>query len=718
MLAQRLQETEKQLQSVNSRISQFGLSISAKDLIAEDVPEFHNQTLYQLDQKYRETDLASKHLQQLWIIKNLVHELQVSFDPLDEGNYVCDITELQGILQNIKSLKTKIGPFVRENFIIGSTLQESYEDIVESYQKQLDSLFARHVLQQNGTFKVLTALTINQQEHLLKEYLSVVSDFEELTGICNVTEKLNELKPKWDRKLLDPLVNKKKYLLLVPELEHEYAIELVDALPPAQFLSSYYFDSVRNFVTFVNLLDNQSFKNYYLTKVSNNIVNTVSESIELFLQNRNQLSEDLVNTIELASKSGWNVQIARSLGSLDQINNSISRLHHEWVTDKYINNLRVYFNGPKFPRDIQNLIEVEIEVVHEPEPVHKPEPEPEPLPQHELELESEGDGWDDEWGSEEEEEVADGWDEDWDNDWDDDDKPKSPVKPKSPARPKRHGPPLPKVQQKPRAAPNPQPTVSVDVVTRSAVVESVKSILDAYRSEVGVEDLSEILFAVSEFALMSYPPLHDLFLLYNDLKALEFDETTKFAETQWNHARIQLFGQLNAFFTAIDFSNDDASDDATDDSTGITGAIIQFRDSLERLVDSNMASTNRALLRTTVCDLSNHANTWVVNGIISSKEISEFQCEKFTRVLESLDEVEAGVLARVGSESNRLATYNKLKQAILLVNNHLNDIMEHFYQGDFFDFSTQELILVLQSVFVQSDLRERCILEILEVRNS
>lgn len=420
----------------------------------------------------------------------------------------------------------------------------------------------------------------------------------------------------------------------------------------------------------------------------------------------------------MASKSGWNVQIARSLGSLDQINNSISRLHHEWVTDKYINNLRVYFNGPKFPRDIQNLIEVEIEVVHEPEPVHKPEPEPEPLPQHELELESEGDGWDDEWGSEEEEEVADGWDEDWDNDWDDDDKPKSPVKPKSPARPKRHGPPLPKVQQNPRAAPNPQPTVSVDVVTRSAVVESVKSILDAYRSEVGVEDLSEILFAVSEFALMSYPPLHDLFLLYNDLKALEFDETTKFAETQWNHARIQLFGQLNAFFTAIDFSNDDASDDATDDSTGITGAIIQFRDSLERLVDSNMASTNRALLRTTVCDLSNHANTWVVNGIISSKEISEFQCEKFTRVLESLDEVEAGVLARVGSESNRLATYNKLKQAILLVNNHLNDIMEHFYQGDFFDFSTQELILVLQSVFVQSDLRERCILEILEVRNS
>lgn len=720
MLAQRLEETEKKLQFANSRIAQFGQSLSAEDIVAEDVPEFHNQTLYQLDQKYRETDLAAQHLQLLWIIKNLVHELQVAFDPLEEGSYSCDITELQGILQNIKSLKGKIGPFVKDNFIIGSTLQESYEGIIESFQKQLDSLFAKHIRQEEGTFRVLTSMEINQQVHLLKEFFDVVSDFESFTGENSITDKLNEFKPKWDKKLLDPLVNKKKYLLLLPELDHDYSIELADALPPNQFLSSYYFESVRNFVTFINLLENQSFKNYYLTKISNNIVNTISESIEVFLQNRDLLSDDLVKTIALASESGWNVHIAKSLGSLDQINSSISRLHNEWVTDKYINALRLYFNGTEFTEDLRDLSEVEVETVHEPAPIPQsapiPEPKPEPQP---VEADDDwdqpveaDDDWDQPWGSEEEEQGDDdGWDEDWDDSWDDEEKPASPVKPK------RQQPPVPKTQPKPEPQ-QPQPIVSVDVVTRSAVVKSLRSIVEAYLTETGLETAADILFAASEFALMSYPQLHELFLLYNDLRALEFEETTQFAESQWKHTRIQLFGQLNALFTSIDFSNDDAGDDATEDSTGITSAITQFKDCLDQLVDSDLTKTNRALLRNTVCDLSNHANTWVVNGIVSSKEISEFQCEKFTRVLESLDEVEAAVLAKVGSESNRLATYNKLKQAILLVNNHLNDIMEHFYQGDFFDFSTEELVLVLKSVLIQSDLRERCILEILEVRTA
>lgn len=717
MLAQRLEESTKQLQSVDTWIAQFAQSIKPSDLIAQDVPEFHNKTLLQLEQKHHDSALAVSHLKLLWIVKNLIHELQVLFDPLEEGGYVCDITELEGILQNIKSLKSKMGPFVKGNFIIGSTLQESYDGIIESYQSQLDVLFGQHVQLNDGTFKVVTVVSVNEQEHLLRDFLKVVADFESFTGQSAVTEKLNDLKPLWDKKLLDPLVNKKKYLLLVPELDTEFSIELADALPPAQFLSPYYFDSVRNFVTFVNLLENQSFKNYYLTKVSNNIVNTVSESIEGFMKNRDLLSGELVKTIGLASESGWNVQISRALGSLDRIDSSINRLHLEWVTDKYINKLREYFNGSSFSSDLRSLKEVEIEVEHPPEPEPQPEPQPQPEYIPEPEPEEEVDDWDQPWGSDDDQaaEEDDGWDQDWGSDdgWDDDE----PKAPKSPVKPKRAAPATPKAPQ-PKQPEQPQQRVSIDIVTRSAVVESIRGIIDEYLSEVGDEDLSDILFAVSEFALLSYPPLPLLFLLYNDLKALEFEETTRFAEMQWKHTRIQLFGQLNAFFSGIDFSNDDNISDPTDDSTGITAGITQFNECLTRLVDSDMAKTNRALLRTTLQDLSNHANTWIVNGIISSKEITEFQCEKFTRVLESLDEVEALVLARVGAESNRLATYNKLKQAIILVNNHLTDIMEHFYQGDFFDFSTQELILVLQSVFITSDLRENCIQEILEVRNS
>lgn len=728
MLAQRLEENKRQLSVINDRIEQFAKNLQPSNLIINDVSEFHNKTLYQLDNEHQQTTLAAQQLQQLWILKNLIHETQLLFDPLNEGNYVCDSVELEGILQNIKNLKLKIAPFLKDNYIIGSNLQKSYEKIIESYRHQLGVLFTRHIQQELASVRISTSLTINEQTHLLKDFLRIVSDFEVFSGENVVTETLNRFKQLWDKFLLDPLVNKKNYLLLYSESENETVIELADALPASQFLSKYYFDSVRNFTAFINLLENQSFKNYYLTKINNNIVNMISENIEQFMSNRELLSQELVNTVQGALKTGWNMQISRSLGSVDQIDSSINRLHLDWVTSKYIDKVRNYFNSSKFAKDLKDCQNIEIErqeAAFQPPPLPPPPPpaqsEPQPSAQSVLEPEQDDEvDWDQPWGSDEEQAAGDddGWDRDWDDDWDDDDDDavkKSPIKPKQQAQLKPAS--IPQTAPSTQVAPPPQATYT-DVVTTSSVIGAVKQIVSDFVSETGQENLDELLFAVCEFALTSYRPLHELLLLYNDLQALGYDETITFAEAQWKHAQIQLRGQISLFLSSIDFTNNGGSSGSTEESVGITAAISNFNNSLTQLVESDMANTNKGLLKSTIVGLCNYANTWVLDGILSSTELTEFQCEKFTLVLESLGEVEANVLRRLGSESNRLATYNKTKQAILLLNNHLNDIMEHFYQGDFFDFSTEELIQVLKSVFIASDLRENCIQEIFEVRSS
>ncbi|GBL49416.1 hypothetical protein CAJCM15448_16900 [Candidozyma auris] len=712
MLAQRLEENKRQLSVINDRIEQFAKNLQPSNLIINDVSEFHNKTLYQLDNEHQQTTLAAQQLQQLWILKNLIHETQLSFDPLNEGNYVCDSVELEGILQNIKNLKSKIAPFLKDNYIIGSNLQESYEKIIESYRHQLGVLFTRHIQQESASVRISTSLTINEQTHSLKDFLRIVSDFEVFTGENVVTETLNRFKQSWDKFLLDPLVNKKNYLSLYSESENETVIELADALPASQFLSKYYFDSVRNFTAFINLLENQSFKNYYSTKINNNIVNMISENIEQFMSNRESLSQELVNTVQGASKTGWNMQISRSLGSVDQIDSSINRLHLDWVTSKYIDKVRNYFNSSKFAKDLKICQNIEIErqeAAFQPPPLPPPPPpaqsEPQPSAQSVSEPEQDDEvDWDQPWGSDEEQAAGDddGWDRDWDDDWDDDDDDavkKSPIKPKQQAQLKPAS--IPQTAPSTQVAPPPQATYT-DVVTTSSVIGAVKQIVSDFVSETGQENLDELLYAVCEFALTSYRPLHESLLLYNDLQALGYDETITFAEAQWKHAQIQLRGQISLFLSSIDFTNNGGSSGSTEESVGITAAISNFNNSLTQLVESDMANTNKGLLKSTIVGLCNYANTWVLDGILSSTELTEFQCEKFTLVLESLGEVEANVLRRLGSESNRLATYNKTKQAILLLNNHLNDIMEHFYQGDFFDFSTEELIQVLKSSKVSS----------------
>lgn len=52
------------------------------------------------------------------------------------------------------------------------------------------------------------------------------------------------------------------------------------------------------------------------------------------------------------------------------------------------------------------------------------------------------------------------------------------------------------------------------------------------------------------------------------------------------------------------------------------------------------------------------------------------------------------------------------------MNSHLKDIMESFYNAEFYDLSTMELIALIDKLFADSDLKRRSIEDIREIREA
>ncbi|GMM36179.1 Dsl1 protein [Saccharomycopsis crataegensis] len=64
-----------------------------------------------------------------------------------------------------------------------------------------------------------------------------------------------------------------------------------------------------------------------------------------------------------------------------------------------------------------------------------------------------------------------------------------------------------------------------------------------------------------------------------------------------------------------------------------------------------------------------------------------------------------------------ISNFSKLANFKIVVSSHLASIMENFYNGEFYNMETEELIHLIKSLFVESDIRRNAIKEIEEIRN-
>lgn len=712
-IAAQLALNEASLRDANVRLLNMCLHASASDILDDPEykkpellnssrSEFNGLSLYQLNEKLQDTESFIDQLNALWLTKSLIQEIQMTFNPVDNEDYICDNDELYGILQNLKKLKARVATLASEDLAIGSALQACSHDLIKEFAGKLKSLLLLYIpTDDDEHFIINDQIEVNESTFAFSHYVSMINEYESFASAHDVTEELSKKKVHWDRSILDKLIHKKNYLHLESE-RSTYTIVLTQASTPRKFLSKEYFQSLRNFVSFINVLQNQSFKNYYSTKISNNLAEMVSENIKTFMDNKQQLTEELVETLDYISRSGWNMPIRNTFNSLDRIQEGLLSLYVGWITDKYINEIRDICNSSTFETNL-TLLKDAVE------------------DSRQSALVEERDDWNESWGSDDDDDAGgeatgktadngdDDWDEDWDNGWDDDEQ-ESTMKPKKLAK-----------TSKAEAQNAHILSLSTDMsIKYSQLPFKFSIILAKFAKETNNADPQDILDTIGALSILSYPALTDLFLLLNDLQRIKAGSNylSGLAEEEWNHVKQQLFDEITTIITGIDFSNRDLTPDFHDEELGMNKGSSRLKQLLAKQFEKDLPKTNTELFKVFIMELLNFINNLVLEIIISSDEITEYQSEKFTKFLESLQQWETECLAKVGEDSSKLASYNKTKQAVTLINSHLKDIMEYFYQGELYDFTTEEMIKVIKSVFVPSDLRENCIGDIIEIRNS
>lgn len=260
----------------------------------------------------------------------------------------------------------------------------------------------------------------------------------------------------------------------------------------------------------------------------------------------------------------------------------------------------------------------------------------------------------------------------------------------------------------------------------SQMPSKLREILLEYQTETGNNDIQPLISTIESFSIISYPPLNESFLLHNDLQTLnnffKNEQLTKFLDINLKQSIQSFSNEVALILFSINLKHDDFISDSTNfDNFKLDNeneSKLKLIDNwFNRMNKSNLKSTNRQNYKRIIMDVINIVLNWMINSIISMEEITEYQSTKLTNIIKSIQHIINTNLVLVDESNTSVAAYNKLNNVLFLINNHLKDIMEMFYQGEFFDLTTDELISIIESVFIKSDLRDNYIDEILDIRN-
>ena len=730
-----LEERRGQLAHIDRAISDIVKSVSVLDVIND--PAFNakapaettnnepqNLTLYQLNAKLKDLENAESQLNELWIIKNLFKEVELALETAINISLDCDKDDLLSIVKNIEKLHKKTTRLSHSNLTISTSIKARYDTLLNDFGAHLEHVFHEFVpTNTRKEFFLKDSLEMNGKTLNFGEFADVVNLYEAINPSSKISGQLHSLKTDWEKSILEPLIAKRILLRLdSAEKTHTLSITYIESV--SDFSTSAFLLSLQCFVRFVNAASLKSLKNHYATKISNGLADIISENIKDFTEDGESLTQELLHTLELFSSTGWTMPLRNIFMGHSDIRETLDGLHLNWITDKYIDVLRNIFASPQFESDLQyqSLVTKTIEIQPQVAPIPvasqiAPSKQTTEQPADNISEELE---WDDNWGSDDEELEratkqsvhSDAWDDNWGESWSDDEDHPPKVLPQSTIL---TGPKLEAVEEMEEAKAH---TESYSYAV-SAISEKITGVLLEFERETDGADPQILMDSIFALALASYPSVSLLFLLLNDLRSVKTQNASLAdnAENEWSHFCQSFSNDITKILQRAGLLDSSSESDDSDGEAGFA-SIAQIKNQLDGLMSSQLQSTNSHELKLFVLQVLNLINNIVLQKILRCDEITEYQSEEFTRYLEGLQVVEAEILAKFGEEPAVLATTNKIMQTKFLINNHLRSIMEYFYQGELYDFSTDELVSVIKSVFIPSELRENCLNEIVDVRSS
>ena len=612
--------------------------------LVEESEELTKLNLAQLNTKYETLDEDIREVGKLAIINDNLKELEIL---LSKKKAMSDLLDFQQLFNLFKTLKSQ-------------TPNDSSLLIHKHISKTIDTNYDQLITQLNEYSQLLIPNEFSIENiHILNEFnLLVVKNGISLASYTKLKVSLE--------KTITKMLSSSKYdILLVDDKLADYDSISIKMVRTTQ---QNFLKSTCNFIEFVNYLGMSSVRQYLNSKLSQLLIEKISILIKEIIHDDTNI-KSLKQLIELCRLTNWNILSGFDNSNSNSIQDNLSKLYMDWMTDNYIDKVRKVFNS-----DLINATDTwEKEVPKEEVSTEEVSKEEEPK--------------DDE----------DGWDDNWDDGWNDENIPASPKKE------------------------NTQPNKTA-VITISQVPLQLCNIINEFRDV--SEDVSDMVSIIKALYLSKYPPLRESFLLYNDLEylseKLNIVEFENAAKTNWNQCLVTYYQQLRIIFTSLNLQSiddvelDDEYFELDDYNLNQLSLIYKI---LNRLFqDTSLRSTNSQRFDNLIIDLIEFLNGWIVKSILSISEITEFQSKKITEIINSLNNVTIPFIVQLGQKKDDLKSYSKLKNVQFLLNNHLKEIMESFYEGELYDIETQELLDIIKSVFAESDVRSDAISQIYEFR--
>ncbi|RCK62388.1 hypothetical protein Cantr_09156 [Candida viswanathii] len=461
-------------------------------------------------------------------------------------------------------------------------------------------------------------------------------------------------KTKWDG-LVDLILGaNQKVGLVYDEYEDSMVLSLGEPIPGS------FIKSITNLIKFINELEYPTIKNFINSKVSKNLINKISSNINDIINDQRQM-QDLNELIDFCHANNWNV-LSRIEGG-GSIKDKLSKLHLDWIVDNYIEEIRQVFKSDALEH---------VETIDFDSSAKTEEP-PEP---------KEEDAWDDNWD--------DGWDEEEEEE-----------------------------KQEPKK------DVKTDQITISSIPKKLLGCIKDF--EAHSPDLSYLVSTIQALAIVEYPSLANSFLMFNDFNYLSqhlpsnySKELQQFVDCNWNQVLIKFYLELKIILLSLNLENDidplRDPDELDDYNLNQLGLIYKWFNIL--FEDKQLKTTNITKFKDLVIELILFVNNWLIQMVLNLEDISEQQTGKINQIIENVNNVTIPYLQLLGIEKDAsIESYHKLKNVQFLLNNHLKDIIERFYEGELYDLETHELVQLIKAVFIQSEVRDNYINEIIEFRN-
>lgn len=678
------QKYDLQLQDADKRIEEYQGMITSLN-ITED-PQFARHQSHTSISKLNEqiTNLTENlsALNELWIINGLINEIEVFLDP---ELFLSNMEVLYGHFKNLQN-KTKS---LNDDLIIKYELNNKYQELTDNLYQQITKSFKRYLPTSEKYVEEV-------DDVLFVEFVGWINKFNEVDDNININDLITEYRVIWESYLA--ALNYKALFIENSEL---IISDSNGSLPEV-------LQSILLFVQFIDKLELQHLQKSYCSQISNKLINLISENISTLIKD-----EDLKGKLLEIILFNWNLSI--DLTS-DNISAKLDDIYNNWLVDNYIDKVRKCFNSAVF----DNLTEIKWEVdkkryqdiqeklddMEKKIDVMSDKSKEEPI-EDAVDEDGWDDGWNDEWDedkppqkTDEQEQSTREVKEDWNDNWDDwDDKNQSPIQETIPKSAKESH--QPSVKQE-----SPFETKIATTIKITSIPHQLMEIINDFQIA-SAQDDEPLISTILSLSTITYPSVSESYLVYNDLQYLArnlgLNKVNQFTENLIKRNQNEVSKGLFEILINVKVENDNQM------------VLKQIEQWFSEKFHSQLVSTNFFKFKELVLFAMEFISNWIINLILSLTEITELTAQTLTKLIKQFEDIFNYNLSIINEDITE--SMIKLENFKFLINNHLVDIIARFYQGDFYNLSTDELVLLLKSCFVQSELRDNYINEIIEFRN-